>query len=138
MNDFTVDERILAESELVCSNTFSNIYLVRDTDLPWFIIVPKIKDAVEIIDLDSEAQQKLLDQINKLSSFLKAEFKADKINIGAIGNVVRQLHIHIVGRFFNDRIFPKPPWGLKQDINKEQAVWTQRFKHCQNIQQLFN
>ncbi len=77
---------------------------------PWFILVPKKPNLVEIIDLSIEEQGDLMREISAVSKALKVLFKPDKINIAALGNMVQQLHIHIIARFKNDKTFPKPVW----------------------------
>ncbi|GAB4012971.1 MAG: hypothetical protein Fur0010_09370 [Bdellovibrio sp.] len=136
MNQFLVDQRIQDEAQVILETEHEVVLLVRDVDLPWVILVPKIQDAVEIFDLPDLIKQRLYQNIEVISKFLKIEFNLDKINIGAIGNVVRQLHIHIVGRKFDDRIFPKPPWGNRLDIDAGDPQFYKRFEQCQKIAQL--
>jgi len=130
-----VDQRIVEESELILDNDFISIRLVRDRDLPWFVLVPKIEGATELIDLDEKQQTHLLNFINKVSRCLKEKFHVEKINIGMIGNMVRQLHIHIVGRFESDRHFPKTIWGHRIDIAANDPIFVERFRQCSILSQ---
>lgn len=128
-----VDHRIIAESCLISRNTFCEIRLVLDRDLPWFIIIPLIEGVTELLELNHSQQEKLMVEMNKLSEVLKSTFKVDKINIGMIGNMVRQLHVHIVGRFESDRQFPKPIWGFREDIAENDPIFVERLRHCSNL-----
>lgn len=80
---------------------------------PWFILVPET-DVVELCDLDPASQQILLEEINRLSRFVKESFPIDKLNVAAIGNVVKQLHIHVIGRRTDDPCWPGVVWGAGQ------------------------
>ncbi|MBL6664584.1 MAG: HIT family protein [Rickettsiales bacterium] len=109
---FTLDIQLKKDCFLLKDLSLSQLLLMNDQNYYWFILVPKKENLVELIDLDFTDQQTLLEEINQLSKILKEEFLCDKINIATLGNVVKQLHIHIVGRFNNDISFPKPIWGL--------------------------
>jgi diadenosine tetraphosphate (Ap4A) HIT family hydrolase len=89
----------------------SQLLLVNNSNYPWFILVPKIENAVELTDLSIDNQQILLAEINQISKLSQDLFKYEKLNIATLGNVVSQLHIHIISRYKNDRMFPKPVWG---------------------------
>ncbi|MBA3581297.1 MAG: HIT family protein [Gammaproteobacteria bacterium] len=103
----------LAEDCIVLGNLENNLLLLINNSLvPWFILVPKTRHSVtELYDLSMPDQQQVLNGINTLSKFIKARFNPDKLNIGAIGNVVPQLHIHVIGRYQHDACWPKPVWG---------------------------
>jgi len=88
----------------------SRLLLMNNALVPWFILVPEVQ-VTEFHDLPSEQQHQLLDEINALSGFIMAHFGAEKINLGAIGNKVRQLHIHVIGRFESDAYWPGVVWG---------------------------
>lgn len=91
----------------------SELLLFNNALLPWFILVPHTT-ACEIFDLESTAQAALYAEISDLGLFVRQTFKTDKINTAAIGNKVRQLHIHVVGRFENDFCWPNVVWGTSQ------------------------
>jgi len=92
--------------------TLSGIYLLlsKNSLYPWFILVPPTT-AIEFYSLDRDVQLLVLEQINKLSVFIKQNFNSKKLNIAAIGNVVSQLHIHIIGRNPDDACWPGVVWG---------------------------
>jgi diadenosine tetraphosphate (Ap4A) HIT family hydrolase len=83
---------------------------VCSSDL-WLLLVPRVNGATEWIDLDGNQQRLLLAEINQISKLLRGEPSVLKLNIGALGNVVRQLHVHIVGRCEGDAAWPGPVWG---------------------------
>ena len=89
----------------------ARVLAMNDANYPWLILVPRRPGAVEIIDLDGEQQEQLMDEIAMLSHVLKDVTRCDKLNIAAIGNVVAQLHVHIVARRRDDAAWPKPVWG---------------------------
>ncbi len=86
------------------------LLLMNNSFYPWLILVPKKPDLIEIIDLSESDQILLIKEIDLISKIIKKTFNPDKINIAALGNMVPQLHIHIIARFKNDRTFPKPIW----------------------------
>ncbi len=98
----------------------SRVLAIDDATYPWLVLVPRRAGAVEIADLGAEAAV-LMDEIVRISELLKAVTGCDKINVGAIGNVVPQLHVHIVARRKDDPLWPKPVWGHMQPRKGEAA-----------------
>jgi diadenosine tetraphosphate (Ap4A) HIT family hydrolase len=107
---FKLNETLAQDSYIISDLKVSQLLLAKNANYPWFILVVKKENLVELIDLTLEQQIEVLKEINFISRFLKDELKVDKINIATLGNVVKQLHIHIIGRFENDLAFPKPIW----------------------------
>jgi diadenosine tetraphosphate (Ap4A) HIT family hydrolase len=89
----------------------SRVLLMNDANYPWLILVPRRPDTIEIIDLAEEQQAHLMSEIALLAGVLKDVTACDKLNIAAIGNVVPQLHIHVVARRRGDVAWPRPVWG---------------------------
>ena len=87
------------------------VLLMNDSQYPWFILVPRVADVKEIIDLSEELQITLLQESGKLSKLLQQVFSPDKLNIAALGNMVPQLHVHHIARFTTDPAWPAPIWG---------------------------
>jgi diadenosine tetraphosphate (Ap4A) HIT family hydrolase len=85
--------------------------LMNDANYPWLVLVPRQADAVEILDLDEEQQTLLMSEIALIARVLKDVTRCHKLNIAAIGNVVPQLHVHIVARLTGDAAWPRPVWG---------------------------
>jgi diadenosine tetraphosphate (Ap4A) HIT family hydrolase len=89
----------------------SRVLLMNDSNFPWLIVVPRRAGAVEIFDLDEGERARLTSELALLASLLKNLTGCDKINIAAIGNVVAQLHVHVVARCRDDAAWPRPVWG---------------------------
>lgn len=87
------------------------LLLMKDANYPWFILVPDREDIREIHQLSDEDQIQLIKESSFLSAVIEKEFQADKINIAALGNMVRQLHVHHVVRYKDDMAWPSPVWG---------------------------
>jgi diadenosine tetraphosphate (Ap4A) HIT family hydrolase len=92
--------------------TLSRVVLMGDANYPWLVLVPRRSGAVELFDLDESDRAELMSELMHVSRGLKAVTPCDKLNIAAIGNVVSQLHVHIVARRRTDAAWPKPVWGL--------------------------
>jgi len=113
MEKFILDTR-LANDCIVLGKLDSSLLLLMDNSLiPWFILVPETSET-EFIDLSHAEQARLLKEINLVSTFIREHFNCSKLNIGAIGNIVSQLHIHIIGRDPSDYCWPKVVWGEKE------------------------
>jgi diadenosine tetraphosphate (Ap4A) HIT family hydrolase len=85
--------------------------LINDATYPWLLLVPRRPRIVEIIDLDTAEQVQLMGEIAHTARSLKTLTGCDKINVAALGNVVPQLHVHVVARSRGDAAWPKPVWG---------------------------
>ena len=109
--DFILNKTLQEDSFLIKELELSKLLLMNDSNYPWFILVPRVYNITEIFELTLEQQENLCKETIQLSKFIKHKFEADKINIGALGNVVSQLHIHIIARYENDIVFPLPVWG---------------------------
>jgi diadenosine tetraphosphate (Ap4A) HIT family hydrolase len=90
----------------------SRVLVIKDANYPWLLLVPRRPDAVEIIDLGEIEQAQLATETNRVARALKEITSADKLNIAALGNVVPQLHIHIIARRKTDAAWPRPVWGV--------------------------
>ena len=113
MNKFSLDPQLAADCHILGEMGCSLVLLMNNSLAPWFILVPR-RPEVELCDLSTEDQLSVLDGVNHLSRFVKSHFKAEKLNVAAIGNVVRQLHIHVVGRNSDDFCWPGVVWGRKE------------------------
>lgn len=109
---FVVDPRLEADSVFIADGPLSQLRLMDDARFPWLVLVPRVPGATEWIDLDGASQRLLLAEINQAGALLRQHFgPIDKLNIGALGNIVRQLHVHVVGRREGDAAWPGPVWG---------------------------
>ncbi|VAW94223.1 hypothetical protein MNBD_GAMMA23-2209 [hydrothermal vent metagenome] len=90
----------------------SILLLMNNADIPWFVIVPMGVTAIDIDELDEKYQQEILKEVNALSSFFKKHYSVDKINFASIGNIVKQMHFHLVVRTEQDSCWPSVVWGV--------------------------
>ncbi|HKN79404.1 MAG TPA: HIT family protein [Lysobacter sp.] len=102
----------------------SDLQLMDDANHPWLILVPRVENAVEWSDLDDAQQAELTREINRACRLLQAEFKPNKLNVAALGNMVPQLHVHVIARFHEDIAWPRPVWGMAsaQPYSPEELV----------------
>ena len=110
---FVLDPRLAADTIAVADGPLSQLRLMDDARFPWLVLVPRVAGASEWIDLDGASQRLLLAEVNLAGRLLRASSSPtpEKINIGALGNIVRQLHVHVVGRREGDAAWPGPVWG---------------------------
>lgn len=109
---FAIDPRLAADTRPVGELSLSRLLLMDDARYPWLILVPRIAGARELLDLDEADRGMLLGEISLVSRALEALFKPDKLNIAALGNVVPQLHVHLIARYQADAAWPRPVWGV--------------------------
>jgi diadenosine tetraphosphate (Ap4A) HIT family hydrolase len=107
---WSLHPQLAADTTPVCDLALSRLLVMNDANFPWLILVPRRSGVSEIIDLGVE-QSVLMDELALVSRALKDETRCDKLNVAAIGNVVPQLHVHIVARRKDDAAWPKPVWG---------------------------
>ena len=88
----------------------SHVLLMNNAEIPWFILIPETQE-VELCDLSRQTQQTLVEESNLLSRFVRQYFTIDKLNVACNGNVIRQMHWHVIGRRFNDYCWPDVVWG---------------------------
>ncbi|CEG58052.1 HIT domain-containing protein [Legionella fallonii] len=107
---FFIDERIQSTCFILGDWPLSRVLLKNEQNYPWFILVPRKDNLQEIYQLEKEERQILMEEINQLSLLINEYFKPDKLNIGALGNVVPQLHLHIIARCKKDDLWPQGIW----------------------------
>jgi len=113
---FAIDPRLAADTHAIGALPFSELLLMDDARFPWVILVPRIAGARELIDLDEGDQRLLLGEIDHVSRALETLLHPDKLNIAALGNVVPQLHVHVIARFTSDAAWPNPVWGRGERV----------------------
>ena len=109
--DFVLDPRLQADAQHVATLPLCDVLLMNDARFPWLILVPRKAGCAEILDLSEEARATLWQEIQHVATVLREVAPCDKLNIGALGNIVRQLHVHIVARKEGDAAWPGPVWG---------------------------
>ncbi len=108
---FTLDPKLQEDTFFVHDFKVSELLLMNNANYPWFILVPRRPKVAELTDLSFEDQIEVLSEINIVADLLQTNFQPHKLNIANLGNVVRQLHIHVIARFQHDLVFPNPVWG---------------------------
>lgn len=108
---FILDKKLQQDSFFIADLELSKVLLMNDANYPWLILVPRQNNLKDIVDLSFDDQIILLKEINFVAEIFKKEFEFDKLNIANLGNVVSQLHIHVIARKKNDATFPRPVWG---------------------------
>jgi diadenosine tetraphosphate (Ap4A) HIT family hydrolase len=117
--DFHLDRRLAADSLAVTELPLCEVRLMNNKLFPWLILIPKRPDVSEWIDLAREDQHQLSDEIAILSHLMTALVTPDKLNIAALGNQVRQLHVHLIARYKSDAAWPNPVWGGACEVYTE-------------------
>ncbi|ARU87813.1 HIT domain-containing protein [Pseudomonas sp. M30-35] len=108
---FVLDSRLHNDTRVIGDFALCRLLLMNDANYPWFILVPRRDGVSEVFDLEAADQLLLWQETAQLAAFLKDEFAADKINIATLGNMVPQLHMHVVVRRTSDAAWPAPVWG---------------------------
>ena len=108
---FILDTKLKSDSFFITDLKLSRLLLMNDANYPWLILVPRKESVIELVDLAFDEQVDVLREINLVGKILRENFNVEKLNIAALGNLVKQLHIHVIGRNKNDTTFPKPVWG---------------------------
>ena len=109
---FQLDPQLQRDTILIVDWHLSQVRLMNDSRYPWVILIPKVSDIAEVHELVEEQQYLLLRESVRLSKALDQLFAPHKLNVAALGNMVRQLHIHHIVRFESDASFPRPVWGV--------------------------
>lgn len=116
MSDFQLHTRLAADTHPVCSLATSDVLLMDDSRFPWLILVPRIADARELHRLDDKARHAVYDEINHCTQVLETLVNPHKMNVAALGNLVEQLHVHVIARFIEDPAWPAPVWGHSEPV----------------------
>ena len=108
---FQLDSRLEADTIPVGDLALSSVLLLNDARFPWFVLVPRIPGVSEITDLTADQSAQLMQEIRIATGVMLELSRPDKVNVGALGNIVTQLHVHVIGRFRSDPAWPGPVWG---------------------------
>ena len=113
---FELHPRLVQDAFPLTDWPLCRLLLMNDARFPWLILVPRIKQISEVSQLSSDQRRQLTDEIMAAEQVLRATHAVDKINIGALGNVVPQLHIHVIARRHDDAAWPAPVWGYGRAV----------------------
>ncbi|MGH8232815.1 MAG: HIT domain-containing protein [Rhodanobacteraceae bacterium] len=119
---FELDPRLAADTVFVADWELSRLLLMDDVRFPWLILVPRRTDVFELDDLTREDRTVLTRESDHAMALLRQVAPCDKLNVGALGNVVRQLHVHVVARREADAAWPGPVWGCGKPQRYEETM----------------
>lgn len=111
---YQLHSRLKQDTFFIMDLALSQLLLMNDQRFPWLILVPKRSLIKELYELEQSDQNQLLLEITQISKLFQEKYAADKINIAALGNIVPQLHIHIIARLKQDPAWPSPVWGFEK------------------------
>jgi len=121
---FALDARLAADTAALGDWPLCRVLAMRDARYPWLVLVPRRDGAVELTDLTPQDRAALIEEVARAADALNAETRADKINVGALGNVVAQLHVHVVARRRGDFAWPGPVWGNGASLPYAPEDWS--------------
>lgn len=124
---FALDPRLAADTHRVGDLALSRVLLFDDARFPWLVLVPRQPGLRDLIDLPHDDQHLLLDEVNRCAHVLHALHKPDKLNIAALGNVVAQLHVHVIARHASDAAWPRPVWNVGESVAFEADALQRRL-----------
>ncbi|TBU99907.1 HIT family protein [Stutzerimonas kirkiae] len=113
---FILDSRLERDTVSLGDFPLCRLLLMNDAHYPWFILVPRREEVSEVFQLDVADQRLLWQEAGRLAETLKDTFAADKMNVATLGNVVSQLHVHVIARRRDDAAWPAPVWGRQTPI----------------------
>lgn len=108
---YALHPQLAADTHPLARLELCDLRLMDDRNYPWLILVPRVPAARELIDLDADQRYRLTDEIDRTGHLLRDAFQPSKLNVAALGNLVPQLHIHVIARFEHDPAWPAPVWG---------------------------
>lgn len=108
---YALHPQLAADSHPLASLALCDLQLMDDSNYPWLVLVPRVAGARELLDLDAAQRTALVEEIARCEQLLLDVFKPHKLNVAALGNLVPQLHVHVIARFEHDPAWPAPVWG---------------------------
>lgn len=111
MMEFALDQRLQTDTHFIEDWPLCRVQLMKDRRYPWLILIPRRENIREIYELDAPDRRFLTDEICRASRAMAHALRPAKINVAALGNVVAQLHVHVIGRRTDDAVWPSPVWG---------------------------
>lgn len=128
---FELHPRLAADTVPVGTLPLCRVLLMNDATYPWCILVPQRANIREIHALERPDQQQLMQEIAEVSAAMETAFAADKMNVAALGNIVPQLHVHVIARFEADPAWPAPVWGRQPAQPYENSEKKQQLEKLQ-------
>ncbi|KRB08737.1 HIT family protein [Lysobacter sp. Root690] len=132
MNPWHLHPQLADDTHPLAQFELSELRLMDDANHPWLILVPRVDGAVELIDLDEDQQLTLTREIARVSRALQTGFAPHKLNVAALGNLVPQLHVHVIARYREDIAWPRPVWGMASAQPYSPDALVQRIRRLQD------
>jgi diadenosine tetraphosphate (Ap4A) HIT family hydrolase len=107
---FELNAQLATDTAFLADWPLCRVLLMNDARFPWLVLVPRLQGKVELFDVDGAALVRLMEEVTRAARLLKRVAQADKMNIAALGNVVPQLHVHVIARKRDDAAWPRPVW----------------------------
>lgn len=130
---FQLHAQLAADSTRIGDLSLCTLLLINDAHYPWFVLVPRREDITEIFQLERADRLQLLEESCLLAEAMKDVFRADKLNIAALGNMVSQLHLHHIARYRDDPAWPGPVWGKLPASPYEEQARLSRIEQIRNV-----
>jgi diadenosine tetraphosphate (Ap4A) HIT family hydrolase len=108
---YELHPQLAADTHPLATFELCELRLMDDANYPWLVLVPRVAEARELVDLDAAQRHLLTDEIDRAARMLRDAFRPHKLNVAALGNIVPQLHVHVIARDENDPAWPAPVWG---------------------------
>lgn len=122
MSEFVVDPVIAGLTQTITDWPLSRLFVFNDSRYHWGLLVPRRAGVVEMCDLSPEDQAQMMREIVQLSNIIRTLPGVEKLNVGNLGNMVLQLHVHVIGRFKGDPAWPGPVWGHSDPLRHDPAA----------------
>ena len=124
---FVIDSQLKQTSYPLTSLDVCDLRLVDDQRWPWLLIIPRVAHAVELIDISPDLRAQVWLEIDHVGRVMRDQFSPHKLNIAALGNQVRQLHVHCIARFPEDEAWPNPVWGVGDSVPYDSELLNSRL-----------
>jgi diadenosine tetraphosphate (Ap4A) HIT family hydrolase len=108
---YELHPQLAADTHPLATLALCDLRLMDDANYPWLVLVPRVAGARELIDLEATQRRKLMDETDLAARLLRDVFRPFKLNVAALGNLVPQLHVHVIARYEGDPAWPAPVWG---------------------------
>ena len=131
--DFTLDPRLAGNSRAIGDLPLAHLRLVDNLAFPWVLLIPRRTAIREIHELTPTDQSQLIAEASHVAAGMQAAFKADKMNVAALGNAVPQLHVHVIARWAGDICWPGPIWAGHEERPLSACQWAARESHIRAI-----
>ncbi len=130
---FKLDPRLEADCVGVGNLALCSVLLMNNATLPWLILVPRRPHVEEIFQLNAADRALLMEESHLVGKVLMEEYKGEKLNVAALGNQVRQLHVHHIVRYQDDPCWPNPVWGRIPDQPYSDAALAETVARLQRV-----